>query len=110
MFRRDQAVPIVVEIVHRVIPRLPDRDAILRYRPTSWPDNFEGMNVVTKINSAQVRNQVYGQWAARSPEQRQHADTEEFIDSLWDSGIRLGRSSSLHYQHVMDVIRAKITD
>jgi hypothetical protein len=63
----------------------------------------------TKASSARLRDQIYGQWIARPPERRKHADTEAFVDDLWDSGIKLGSSSSLHYQHVMDVIRAKIT-
>jgi hypothetical protein len=57
-----------------------------------------------------ARDEVYGQWIKRPAEQRRHADTHEFIDDLWNSGTRLAGSQSLHYQHVMDVIRSKITD
>ncbi len=56
------------------------------------------------------RDEVYGQWITRPAEQRRHADTYEFIDNLWSSGIRLAGSQHLHYQHVMDVIRSRITD
>lgn len=56
------------------------------------------------------RDEVYGQWIKRSAEQRRHEHTYEFIDDLWNSGTRLAGSQSLHYQHVMDVIRSKITD
>lgn len=56
------------------------------------------------------REEVYGQWIARPAEQRRHADTYEFIDDLWNSGTRLAKSQPLHYQHVMEVIRSKITD
>lgn len=57
-----------------------------------------------------MREEVYGKWTARPAGQRRHADTEEFIDDLWNSGSRLARSQFDHYQHVMDVIRSKITD
>jgi hypothetical protein len=57
-----------------------------------------------------ARSEVYGLWIARPAEQRRHADTYDFIDHLWNSGTRLAGSQSLHYQHVMDVIRSKITD
>lgn len=63
----------------------------------------------TKIR-AHMRDEVYGKWTARPPERRRHADTEAFIDDLWNSGVKLALSSSLHYQHVMEVIRPKITD
>lgn len=59
---------------------------------------------------SRVRDEVYGQWIVRPAEQRRHANTEEFIDDLWNRGTRLAGSQSLHYQHVMDVIRSKITD
>jgi hypothetical protein len=61
-------------------------------------------------NPSRVRDEVYGQWIARPAERRRHADTETFIDDLWNSGVRLAGSQSLHYQHVMDVIRLKIAD
>jgi hypothetical protein len=64
----------------------------------------------SKMSSSRLRDQVYGKWISRPPEHRRHADTLSFIDNLWDSGIKLGSSSSLHYHHVMDVIRTKITD
>jgi len=64
----------------------------------------------TKMNEARLRDQVYGQWSARPPGQRTREDTYGFIDELWSSGVKLGASQSLHYQHVMDVIRAKITE
>lgn len=64
----------------------------------------------SKMTAARLRDQVYGQWIARAPDRRMHADTEPFIDDLWNGGIKLGQSQSRHYQHVMDVIRAKITD
>ena len=61
-------------------------------------------------NLSRLRDEVYGQWITRPAEQRRHANTEEFIDDLWSSGIRLAGSQSLHYQHVMDAIRSKIID
>jgi hypothetical protein len=61
-------------------------------------------------NLSRVRDEVYGQWITRPAEQRRHVNTEEFIDDLWNSETRLAGSQSLHYQHVMDVIRSKITD
>jgi len=61
-------------------------------------------------NPSRVRDEVYGQWITRPVEQRRHADTYGFIDDLWNSGTRLAASQSLHYQHVLEVIRSKITD
>lgn len=65
---------------------------------------------MSKKNPLRDHDEVYGQWVARPAEQRRHANTETFIDNLWNSGVRLAGSQSLHYQHVMDVIRLKITD
>jgi hypothetical protein len=66
--------------------------------------------MANKISPSRLRDQVYGQWRTRSLERRRQADTELFVDELWDSGMKLGSSPSLHYQHVMDVIRTKIVD
>lgn len=63
-----------------------------------------------KMTSALLHDQVYGQWIARAEDHRRRADTVPFIDDLWDNGIKLGSSPSSHYQHVMGVIRTKITD
>lgn len=64
----------------------------------------------TRTNDARVRDHVYGQWITRRPERRKLADTEGFVDEMWNEGSKLGPSPSLHYQHVMEVIRSKITD
>lgn len=64
--------------------------------------------MVNNATFERLRDQVYGKWTGRAPEQRRHADTLAFIDDLWESGIRLGTSPSLHYEHVMNVIRPRI--
>jgi hypothetical protein len=70
----------------------------------------QGKTMSNKMSATRLRDQVYGQWISRTEDRRKHSDTESFIDELWSSGMRLGSSQSLHYQHVMDVIRFKISD
>ncbi|MFC3468822.1 hypothetical protein ACFOHT_02970 [Massilia oculi] len=65
---------------------------------------------MSKKNPSRDRDEVYGQWVARPAEQRRRAGTETFIDDLWNSGVRLAGSQFDHYQHVMDVIRSKVTN
>lgn len=65
---------------------------------------------MSKKNPSRDLDEVYSQWIARPAEQRRRADTVAFIDGLWNSGVRLAGSQSNHYQHVMDVIRLRITD
>ena len=59
-------------------------------------------------NSNTSRSYVYGTWIARTEGKRKMADTEQFVDEMWATGIRLAATQSEHYQHVMDVIRLKI--
>lgn len=66
--------------------------------------------MANKISSARLRDQVYGQWVSRAEDRRKHSDTESFVDELWHNGMKLASSQALHYQHVMDVIRSKISD
>jgi hypothetical protein len=63
-----------------------------------------------RTSDARTRHHVYGQWIARPFERRKRADTEGFVDEMRNEGSKLGASQSLHYQHVMEVIRSKITD
>lgn len=60
-----------------------------------------------KTKAEQTRHDhdaVYTGWMARPPELRRPADTERYVDDLWDSGPRLGHSQEAHRQGVMTVI------
>ena len=63
-----------------------------------------------RTSDVRTREHVYGQWIARPLERRKRANTESFVDEMWNECSKLGASPSLHYQHVMEVIRSKITD
>ncbi len=63
-----------------------------------------------KMSTASLRNQVYRQWILRTEDRRKQADTESFVDELWNHGMKLASSQALHYHHVMDVIRSKISN
>ncbi|MYM92400.1 hypothetical protein [Duganella vulcania] len=63
-----------------------------------------------KMSADRLRDQVYGQWISRAEDRRKQSDTESFVDELWNSGMKLASSQAVHYQHVMNVIRSKISD
>lgn len=63
-----------------------------------------------RMSAARLRDQVYGQWISRAEDRRKQSDTESFVDELWNNGMKLALSQDLHYQHVMDVIRSKISN
>lgn len=63
-----------------------------------------------KMGVSRLRDQVYGQWISRTEDRRKHSDTESFVDELWSNGMKLASSQAVHYQHVMDVIRHKISE
>lgn len=63
-----------------------------------------------KMSAASLRDQVYCQWISRTEDRRKQSDTESFVDEIWNNGMKLASSQALHYHHVMDVIRSKISD
>lgn len=64
----------------------------------------------SKMDVSRLRDQVLGQWMSRTEDRRKQSDTEPFVNELWNNGMKLALSQADHYQHVMDVIRRKISD
>lgn len=54
-------------------------------------------------------DEIYSLWLKRPPESRQQSDVPAFSDEVWGLGLRVAKQQHLHYQTLMQRLRAFCT-